>query len=281
MFLPQRRREQPPDGVRGGRQRGRTPRLSHDRPRVQERGADRDAAAGRMRERRRGAARRSPPNCAINARMEILDGRGESPVVDVDRAEQHREPAEQAARSTWRRPTPAEGWSTVPRRQRREPAEVVGDRDRRRVARRRPGRPDRDAAPGAPRGVVPGWTDAKHGWVTLGATPSSRYFSLIHARDNFFERTCYAYLAFGLTPSCPLPGFTVPPAESTANPLLVDNRQPPFGTRLLVFNLEPSTTPPASPTRYHPSTTRDGWIAARGRRHAVAEAAQRLALDPR
>src|SRR3954454_8533873 len=28
----------------------------------------------------------SPPNCAINARMEILDGRGESPVVAVDRA---------------------------------------------------------------------------------------------------------------------------------------------------------------------------------------------------
>ena len=28
----------------------------------------------------------SPPNCAINARMEILDGRGESPVVDVDQA---------------------------------------------------------------------------------------------------------------------------------------------------------------------------------------------------
>src|SRR3954447_6829912 len=28
----------------------------------------------------------SPPNCAINARMEILDGRGESPVVNVDRA---------------------------------------------------------------------------------------------------------------------------------------------------------------------------------------------------
>src|SRR3954447_5072620 len=28
----------------------------------------------------------SPPNCAINARMEILDGKGESPVVNVDRA---------------------------------------------------------------------------------------------------------------------------------------------------------------------------------------------------
>src|SRR4051794_9848430 len=28
----------------------------------------------------------SPPNCALNARMEILDGKGESPVVNVDPA---------------------------------------------------------------------------------------------------------------------------------------------------------------------------------------------------
>ena len=31
-----------------------------------------------------------------------------------------------------------------------------------------------------------GWTDAEHGWVAPGLTPSSRYFALIHARDNLF-----------------------------------------------------------------------------------------------
>src|SRR4051794_33559268 len=28
----------------------------------------------------------SPPNCTLNIRMELLDGRGESPIVDVNRA---------------------------------------------------------------------------------------------------------------------------------------------------------------------------------------------------
>ena len=88
-----------------------------------------------------------------------------------------------------------------------------------------------------------GWTDAKHGWVALGATPSNRYYSLLHARENIFDRTCYGYLALGMTPSCPLTGFTVPPAVvDPANPVLIDNRKPPFGTRLLVHNLEPFTT---------------------------------------
>ena len=128
-----------------------------------------------------------------------------------------------------------------------------------------------------------GWTDAKHGWVTLGATPSDRYFTLIHARDNFFARTCYAYVALGLAPSCPLPGFTIPPATvDPANPLLVENRQPPFGTPQLVFNLESGAE---STGRRRPVPREHGTRRLHrqgGRRHdAVAEAAQRLALDPR
>ena len=54
--------------------------------------------------------------------------------------------------------------------------------------------------------LLHGWVDARHGWVKLGATPSSEYFTLIHARDNFFARTCCAYVALGLAPTCPLPG---------------------------------------------------------------------------
>src|SRR4051794_25058105 len=52
----------------------------------------------------------SPPNCAINARMEILDGRGESPVVAVDRAnsiENRLNKALAYLAATY----PAEGWS--------------------------------------------------------------------------------------------------------------------------------------------------------------------------
>ena len=52
--------------------------------------------------------------------------------------------------------------------------------------------------------MLHGWTDAKHDWVKYGATDSSRYFALIHARDNFFARTCFAYKELGLAPACPL-----------------------------------------------------------------------------
>src|SRR5262249_32806506 len=107
-----------------------------------------------------------------------------------------------------------------------------------------------------------GWTDAKHGWVHLGVTPSNRYFTLIHQRDNFFARTCYAYMALGLATTCPLPGFTIPPAApDPLNPLLVENRQPPFGPPQLVFNLAPTPNPIVVADPFHSSTTRDGWIA--------------------
>ena len=52
-------------------------------------------------------------------------------------------------------------------------------------------------------------------------TPSSRFFALIHQRDNFFRRTCFAYVGLGMASACPLAGFTLPPtAPDPANPLL-------------------------------------------------------------
>src|SRR3954447_1025997 len=184
----------------------------------------------------------SPPNCAIDARMEILDGRGESTVVAVDRAnsiENRLTKVLQYLAGTY----PAEGWSQFVDTSGTEPA---------------PKWPEiamSGQSLGAGQAVLAGmvhplfrvaafggWTDAKHGWVKPGLTATSRYFTLIHARDNFFARACYAYLALGLTPACPLPGFTIPPATvDPANPLLTDNRRPPFGTPQLVFNLEPFT----------------------------------------
>jgi hypothetical protein len=109
-------------------------------------------------------------------------------------------------------------------------------------------------------GLFGGWTDAKHGWAAIGATPQSKYFGLIHQRDNFFERTCYAYAAFAVAGPCPLDGFSLPPAlPDPMNPLLHENQQPPFGTQLLVTALEPSSLVGVVDP-YHTSTTRDGWI---------------------
>ena len=102
--------------------------------------------------------------------------------------------------------------------------------------------------------LISGWTDAMHGWVVPGVTPTSRYFALIHARENFYGRTCSAYVKLGL-PSCPADVTTV---EGKAR--LVENLPLPFGTPLLVTNVEPPI--PAVPVtdRFLPSTTRDGYI---------------------
>src|SRR4051794_22181171 len=203
----------------------------------------------------------SPPNCTLNIRMELLDGRGESPLVDVNRAnsiDNRLTKLIQHMAATY----PTDGWAKFLDSSGAEPApmwsEIVisgaslGAGQAALIAMLHP--VHRVA-------LFHGWTDAKHGWVALGATPSSRYYSLLHARENIFDRTCYAYVALGLAPSCPLPGFTVPPAAvNPANPLLIDNRQPPFGTRQLVHNLEPFTLVGVADP-YHTSNTRDGWIA--------------------
>jgi len=108
-------------------------------------------------------------------------------------------------------------------------------------------------------GAFAGFTDARHGWITLDGskTPSQRFFALVHRRDNFYPRTCYAYQALALVPSCPLSGFD--DRSDTTNPLLAEHRSPPYdGDHVLVTNLEPaSLTGVMDP--YHTSTTRDGW----------------------
>jgi hypothetical protein len=117
--------------------------------------------------------------------------------------------------------------------------------------------------------LLHGWVDANHGWVAKpielggdGQTPSANYFTLIHAHDNFFERTCHAYKTLGLTPVCPLDGFTVPPAViDPGNPHFIENLgDPPFGLQVHVFNLAPGATDGGGDI-YHQSTTRNHWIA--------------------
>src|SRR3954453_21526094 len=199
----------------------------------------------------------SPPNCAIDARMEILDGRAESTVVAVDRAnsiENRLTKALQYLAATY----PAEGWAKFLDTSGAEAAaawsQIVIS----------------GASLGAGEAVLvgmlhsvervvafQGWTDAKHGWEAIGMTPSSRYFALSHQRENLFARTCFAYVAFGLAQTCPLPGFTA--AIDPANPLLVENRQPPFGTRQLVHNLEPFKLDGVADP-YQTSTTRNDWL---------------------
>jgi hypothetical protein len=204
-----------------------------------------------------------PPNCAFDVHRELLDGRGESSVVSIDRAnsiENRLAKLLQYLATTF----PGEGWAPFLDTTGSEPApkwsELV-------IAGQSLGSGE-SVLIGMVHSVYrvamfAGFTDAAHGWVAPGLTPTSRYFALIHQRDNFFTRACSTYLALGLAPSCPLPGFTIPAAPpDPANPLLIDNRQPPFGTHQLVFNLNPAPNPPmAVPDPFHSSTSRDGWIA--------------------
>ena len=189
----------------------------------------------------------APENCAINARMEILNGGGQSPVIAVTPAngiDNRLNKVLQYLATTF----PAEGWSQfrdtggAPMWSQivmaggslgaGQAALIASLRSVHRVS------------------MFSGWTDAKHGWVTLGATSPDRYFTLINAEDHFYGRTCFAYAVFGMTQTCPL----TDPAH------LVENRQPPFLTPQLVFNLQPDPTAPVINDPWHPSTVRDGYI---------------------
>jgi hypothetical protein len=187
----------------------------------------------------------NPPDCALNVHKELFDGGGQSPLVNVDRANsienrlikvlQHL--AATHADEGWSQflDAGAPKWSeTVIAGQSLGAGEaflIAQERALHRVA------------------AFSGWTDAKHGWIQPGLTPKGRYFGQVHARENFYARTCFAYLAMGLTPGCPLAGPTV------------DDRLPPFGPGPLVFNLEPATGPTVINDPYHSSSARDGWIA--------------------
>jgi thrombospondin type 3 repeat protein len=196
----------------------------------------------------------APSNCALNIHAELLDGAGESPLVDVDPANsienrltkvlQYLSTSPEHAGEGWSQFLDASGAAPAPKWPETviagqslgggEAFYIAQERSVYRVA------------------AFSGWTDAKHGWIKPGLTATSRYFTQIHARDNFFARTCYAYLAIGLVAGCPL-----------AEPFpLVDDRQPPFGSRQLVFNLDPAPNPPmAVADPFHSSSGRDGWIA--------------------
>jgi hypothetical protein len=201
------------------------------------------------------------PDCAIRARTEILDGLGESPVINVSRANSIENRLVKLLQHLAAQ-HPAEGWAQFLDMSGPEPAPrwselaVSGQ------------------SLGAGQAVLigqlhlvhrvaafAGWADARHGWPALSATPATRYVALIHQRDAFFGRSCYAYASLGLAAGCPLAGFALPPAlPDPANPLLLENQQPPFASRLLVTNLQPSSLVGVADP-YHTSTTRDGWIA--------------------
>ena len=62
----------------------------------------------------------APPNCAIDARMEILNGDGEVAHGEREPGERHREPAQQGARAPGR-DLPQRGLGAVPRHRGTEP----------------------------------------------------------------------------------------------------------------------------------------------------------------
>ena len=208
------------------------------------------------------AAAPDAPDCALKARQEILDGRALSTVVEVDRADSIENRLTKLLEYL-ARVHPREGWARFLNANRGQPTpkwpsitvsgQSLGAGQAILIGLQHP--VHRVAA-------FAGFADARHGWVTLrtpARTPSDRFFALVHRRDNFYSRACFAYHGLGLVPTCPLPGFD--DAADTTNPLLVENGSPPYGgANVVVTNLEPAMlTGVFDP--YHTSTTRDGWIA--------------------
>ena len=201
-------------------------------------------------------------------------------VVNVDPRQQHREPAEQGARSTWPRPTPA-----------------------------RAGRSS--STPAAP--ATPKWSETVIAGGSLGAGQAAliatlhhgaprgavhrldgRQARLGHARSDavgavlLADPPARAVLRAHLLrvprarpgPELPAAGFPIPPVARRIR--LVENRCHRSARAARVQSRPADRIHRASPT---PTTraARPGRLGSRpgGRRDAVAEAAQRLALDPR
>src|SRR3954454_24366306 len=147
-----------------------------------------------------GPAETQPANtCARDARREILDGKNNpSSVVDVDRANSIENRLNKLlvylkdnfADEGWEQFLDASGlepkWSETV-----IAGSSLGAGEALMIAQRH------DVYRAA---LLHGWGDARYDWNRKpSATPSADYFTLIHQLDNFFARTCYAYLALGLT----------------------------------------------------------------------------------
>jgi hypothetical protein len=200
--------------------------------------------------------------CAQNMREEILDGNSESSLVNIDRANGIENRLDKLVTHLATTRLAAEGWSkfvadpsgpkpTVKWSETVIAGSSLGAGEAAMIAARH------DVFRAA---LLHGWVDSRHPWVTLGATPSSKYFTLIHARDTFYARTLCAYVALQLAPAqiCPPPGSPPPPVDPS---LLIENRQPPFtGTQVHVINLTPGSFE-GTGDWYHQSTSRNNWIA--------------------
>ena len=117
-----------------------------------------------------------------------------------------------------------------------------------------------------------GWADAKHGWVTLGTTPVGPVLRADPRARQLLRAHVLRVPRAGPGPELPAAGFPVPPARRPGQPAA--GREPPAAVRHPAARVRsrrrrPTDRSVADP--FHPSTTRDGWIAqARPTAHAVA-----------
>ena len=234
-----RRREQHPQEFTKLGTEIQTPRVSRGLPRLPQRGADRVQPPRRVREQR------GPEGRAGRSARSAFAGRS-SPAYSSSDLVTINEPNGIYNRLskllTHLATTDDEEWSQF--------LDASGkldwslDRAHRLVARGRAGRDHRGGAQGAPGGAA-ARLDRRRPRLghARGDAGEDRYFTLIHARDNFFVRTCQAYKTLGLTVDCPLAGFPGPVVPDDPNPALLDRRKPPYdGDQIHVFNQPPGST---------------------------------------
>ena len=191
----------------------------------------------------------APPDCAINARTEILDRRspGISPIVNVNRANSIENRLNKLLQHLAATRPAAEGWAQFVDG---DGTRVVPDRRHRR-RRSAPGRPRSSRrSTRSPRVMLHGWTDASTaGSSSARPTPagtsrsSTRETASSPARATPTRRSGWHH---GL-----------PAGARTAD------RQPPAAVRQTRCTSSTSSPAPrwASATSTRPGTSRDGWIA--------------------
>ena len=238
-------------------------RIPHDRPGVPERGADRGATSRRVRDGGGGAATRrrtAPSTCG----WRCSTGHGESSVVDIDRANSIENRLNKVARVSRRRSSrPRAGRaSSTTAAWSRSVSEV--DRDQRRVARRRRGRPDRrQARNGLPRRAV---SRLDRRQARLGEDARGDAAGPLLRADPRARRVLRAHVlrvpragAHSVLPAAEVHD----PAGARRSGESAVRREPPAAVRHA-----PARRSTSSRSRcvgvtdlYHSSTTRNGWIA--------------------
>ena len=185
---------------------------------------------------------KADPVCQENVRLEVMDGIDRTPLIDVSRSNSIEGRLANLLQQLTNRP-PDEGWSQFLNDGEPNWSQIVisgasfGGSEAAMLAKFHG--VDRVTLFAAPRDTIPGGLPP--GWVALGATPSERYYGLVHDRDPLVAATLASWPLLGMS--------------QFGDPVYAESGAPFYaGTHRLLTDLRPSS---GSFANAHPSVSRD------------------------